>query len=76
MSKIIDPNAVENLRSEEQQWVEGEVAKFLAKQKERKEQFFTLGGFPVKRTYTFADLADTPAEDIGLPGRYPFTRGP
>ena len=76
MSKVIDPNAVENLRAEEQEWVEGEVAKFLAKQKERKEQFFTLGGFPVKRTYTFADLADTPAEDIGLPGRYPFTRGP
>ena len=28
------------------------------------------------RIYTALDLADTPPEDIGLPGRYPFTRGP
>jgi methylmalonyl-CoA mutase N-terminal domain/subunit len=76
LSKIIDPGSVETVRNEEQQWIEGEVAKFLAKQAERKPQFFTLGGLPVKRTYTFADLAETPAEDIGLPGRYPFTRGP
>jgi methylmalonyl-CoA mutase N-terminal domain/subunit len=26
--------------------------------------------------YTAADVAGTPIEDIGLPGRYPFTRGP
>jgi methylmalonyl-CoA mutase N-terminal domain/subunit len=31
---------------------------------------------PVDRTYTPADIADTPYDDIGLPGRYPFTRGP
>jgi 2-hydroxyisobutanoyl-CoA mutase large subunit len=30
----------------------------------------------VKRVYTAADAAETPIEDIGLPGRYPFTRGP
>ena len=30
----------------------------------------------MKRVYTAADLAETPPEDIGLPGRYPFTRGP
>jgi hypothetical protein len=53
-----------------------EVAGFLAKQKEKKEQFHTFGGFPVQRTYTAADIADTPLEDIGLPGQYPFTRGP
>src|SRR6478672_11598166 len=36
----------------------------------------TLADFPVKRTYTALDLADTPPGDIGLPGQYPFTRGP
>ena len=30
----------------------------------------------MKRVYTPADTADTPWEEIGLPGRYPFTRGP
>ena len=34
------------------------------------------GGFPLKRVYTALDVADTPLEDIGLPGQYPFTRGP
>jgi len=52
------------------------VKSFLAKQKERKDQFYTSGGFPVKRTYTVLDIQDTPVEDVGLPGRFPFTRGP
>ena len=26
--------------------------------------------------YTALDIADTPLDDIGLPGQYPFTRGP
>ena len=30
----------------------------------------------MQRVYTPADLADAHWEDIGLPGRYPYTRGP
>jgi methylmalonyl-CoA mutase N-terminal domain/subunit len=72
----LSQKAIDLIRSEEKSWEENEVATFLKKQKERKSEFFTLGDFPVKRTYTAADLAETPVEDIGLPGRYPFTRGP
>ncbi len=68
--------SIGELRAEEQDWEANEVAQFLRKQAERKSDFFTLGDVPVKRTYTAADLAGTPVEDIGLPGRYPFTRGP
>ena len=57
-------------------WEAREVKAFLAKQQERKKQFYTAGGFPVKRTYTAADVEHIPPEDIGLPGRFPFTRGP
>ena len=57
-------------------WEQTEVAAFLARQAERKEQFFTFGGLPVKRVYTPQDLREQPPGDIGLPGRYPFTRGP
>jgi methylmalonyl-CoA mutase N-terminal domain/subunit len=57
-------------------WEANEVARFTARAPERSAQFTTLGGFPVKRVYTPADVADTPPEDIGLPGRYPYTRGP
>jgi methylmalonyl-CoA mutase N-terminal domain/subunit len=73
---IMDPKAVEELREQERDWEANEVAQFLQKQAERKPDFLTLGDFPVKRTYTAADLAETPIDDIGLPGRYPFTRGP
>ncbi len=76
MSSIVDKSELEALRDEVRDWEEHEVAQFLAKAPERKREFQTLGDFPVKRTYTAADLADTPLSDIGLPGRYPFTRGP
>src|SRR5438132_2202858 len=75
MSKfeLENPEAVEK---EGRDWEQGEVRSFLAKQKERKDQFYTSGGFPVKRAYTPLDVVDTPLEDAALPGRFPFTRGP
>ena len=76
MNKILDKDRLEQLSREVADWEAKEVAAFLKKQAERREQFFTIGDIPVKRAYTAADIADTPIEDIGLPGRYPFTRGP
>ena len=76
MNEMFTLNSLEKLRSEIEHWESNEVAAFLKKQAERKEQFFTVGDFPVQRVYTAADIAETPLEDIGLPGRYPFTRGP
>jgi len=65
-----------SLENELREWEGAEVAAFQQRQPERKEEFKTFGGFPLKRVYTALDLADAPPEDIGLPGRYPFTRGP
>jgi methylmalonyl-CoA mutase N-terminal domain/subunit len=76
MNAPTDPKHVAALQQQLELWEKDEVAAFLKKQPEREEQFQTLGGFPVKRTYTALDIADTPIEDIGLPGQYPFTRGP
>ncbi|MFO0008280.1 MAG: methylmalonyl-CoA mutase family protein [Betaproteobacteria bacterium] len=72
----LDPKTIDRLEHQTRDWEANEVAAFLKKQSERKEQFFTFGDFPVKRVYTAADLKTTPLEDIGLPGQYPFTRGP
>ncbi|MFO0144028.1 MAG: methylmalonyl-CoA mutase family protein [Betaproteobacteria bacterium] len=72
----LDPKVIEQLERQTKAWEDNEVAAFLKKQAERKEQFFTIGDFPVKRVYTAADVKDTPIADIGLPGQYPFTRGP
>lgn len=76
MSESISQMTPKDIARTVEEWEKKEVADFLARAPERKEQFFTLGDFPVKRTYSAADIADTPAEDIGLPGKYPFTRGP
>ncbi len=64
------------LESQIRDWEQRELAAFLAKQRERREAFSTGGGFPVKRVYTALDVQDIPLEDIGLPGRFPYTRGP
>jgi 2-hydroxyisobutanoyl-CoA mutase large subunit len=66
----------EDLAEELREWEGREVAAFVAKQKERKEEFRTGGGIPVKRVYTALDVKELPLEDLGLPGRFPFTRGP
>ena len=76
MNAPTDSKHVAALQEQLELWEKTEVDTFLKKQPEREEQFQTLGGFPVKRTYTALDIVDTPLEDIGLPGQYPFTRGP
>ncbi len=44
-----------------------------ARPRERKDQFTTMSGEPVKALYTEADLPSL--DQIGRPGEYPFTRG-
>jgi methylmalonyl-CoA mutase N-terminal domain/subunit len=66
----------DDFASQFEAWEKRELAAFLKKAPERQKEFRTLTGFPIERVYTALDLADTPPEDIGLPGQYPFTRGP
>src|SRR5256885_7500086 len=74
MNKIeLDAAALEK---EARDWEQNEVKSFLAKQREKKDQFYTSGGFPVKRVYTALHVKDTPLEDVRLPGRLPFTPRP
>ncbi|GAB2964874.1 methylmalonyl-CoA mutase family protein [Amycolatopsis acidiphila] len=56
-------------------WEGDELAAFLRRRPESRAHYRSGSGLPVNRVSTPADL---PADwrDIGLPGRYPFTRGP
>ena len=74
-AKVAPAPELGGFRRQFEAWEQLELAGFLRKSPERQAQFNTLTGFPVKRVYTPLDLAQTPAEDIGLPGQYPFTRG-
>lgn len=74
--QALDNMAIEQLEQKVEKWEKEELASFLKRQPERKEEFATFGNIPVKRVYTALDVNETPLEDIGLPGQYPFTRGP
>ncbi len=57
-------------------WERGAVKQWLAKAPERKVSFENPSGIPLKRLYTPADVAyHDYSEDLGLPGKYPYTRG-
>ncbi|MFZ5752995.1 MAG: acyl-CoA mutase large subunit family protein [Bacillota bacterium] len=73
---MFDKEKLQQLARAKEAWENGPIAKTLAKNPERKEQFVTGSGVPVERLYTPLDLADFDYEkDLGFPGKYPFTRG-
>ena len=57
-------------------WEDGELAGFIARQPESRDVYKTASGIELKRLYTSLDTNAASEADIGLPGQYPFTRGP
>ena len=57
-------------------WEKNTLEPALKKSPERREEFTTISGHPIRRLYTEADLAGWKAErDLGRPGEPPYTRG-
>src|SRR5215467_7596279 len=73
---MFDPQEVKRITAMREDWEEKEVATFVKRQPEGRSEYFSASGLPLKRVYTPEDVADTPFEEIGLPGQYPYTRGP
>ena len=66
----------ERIERERERWERETVPRVLAKAPERREEFRTTSGIPVRRVYTPADVReDRYLEDVGFPGEYPYTRG-
>ncbi|MGJ9413582.1 methylmalonyl-CoA mutase family protein [Aeromicrobium sp. CF4.19] len=61
--------------AETEDWEDHELADFLRRAPESRENYVTGAGRPVKRVYGPQDLPES-WEEVGLPGRYPYTRGP
>ena len=58
-------------------WREERLARDYERVAPRREQPTTLSGIPIDDVYTPADVEGIdPLRDIGLPGEYPYTRGP
>jgi len=58
-------------------WEDETLRPALKKSPERMAEFTTLSGVPLERVYSAEDLEGwDPEEKLGLPGEYPYTRGP
>ena len=65
-----------SLAKDRKRWEDTTLKDALKALPERRKEFLTTSSRPVKRLYTPLDLADkTPAERLGSPGDFPFTRG-
>lgn len=66
----------ETLEKELKKWEEEELKKFLEKNPEREKKFLSASEIETKRIYTPLDQDEKSySESLGLPGKYPFTRG-
>jgi len=73
---MFDRDEIARARALREAWEAGELRAFLDRQPESRPEYRTLSGLPLKRVYTAEDLADFRHDDLGLPGQYPYTRGP
>jgi methylmalonyl-CoA mutase N-terminal domain/subunit len=73
--KMLSESALERMEKEYKDWL-GEYQKATNKAPERLERFSTVSDMEIKQLYTPLDIQDQDYfNDIGLPGKYPFTRG-
>ena len=67
---------VKEIREGVEKWEKNTLRRTLEASGERKEEFFTESGIPVKRLYTPLDLEGSDyVRDLAFPGEYPYTRG-
>ena len=66
---------LERIKNRRVEWEKNTLAKFVERG-ERKEEFKTPSGIPLKHVYSPEDIEKLDyVEDIGFPGTEPFTRG-
>ena len=74
---MFDPDELDEIRAAKAEWEADDVGPTVDRFGERKDRFTTdTEGHEVERLYTPADVADLDyGEDLGFPGREPYTRG-
>ncbi|MEW6440565.1 MAG: methylmalonyl-CoA mutase family protein [bacterium] len=72
---MFDPEELKRIQEKMAEWdkkTQGQIGKFP----ERKKEFSTISGIPVKRVYAPLDLEPSSyLSELGFPGDYPYTRG-
>ncbi|MCA2981592.1 MAG: methylmalonyl-CoA mutase family protein [Myxococcaceae bacterium] len=71
-----DAATLKQLSTDVARWRKTTLAKSLEKMPTRKAAFLNDSGIPLPDVFTAADRRGERLEDLGLPGEFPFTRGP
>lgn len=73
---MYDDEKLKKAKSSKREWEKETVAKAVERFPERKEKFSTVSDIKVERLYTPENIEDLDyEEDLGYPGKYPYTRG-
>jgi len=73
---VFDKKKLAETRKRRQKWEKSTVPNWTKRHPERRKDFETVSGVPVKRLYTPEDIKEMDYyEDLGFPGEQPFTRG-
>jgi len=73
---MFDQRKLTEIKKQRQKWEKTTVPNWLRRHPERRNDFSTVSGIPVKRLYTPEDVKEMDySKDLGFPGEPPFTRG-
>ncbi len=73
---MFDQRKLAEIKKQRQKWEKTTVPNWVRRHPERKNDFSTVSGIPIKRLYTPEDIKDLDySKDLGFPGEPPFTRG-
>ncbi len=73
---MFDKKKLAETRKRRQKWEKSTVPSWTRRHPERRKDFETVSGVPVRRLYTPEDIKGMDYyEDLGFPGEQPFTRG-
>ncbi|MFB6283928.1 MAG: methylmalonyl-CoA mutase family protein, partial [Halobacteria archaeon] len=72
---MFDPEELEKLRKDREEWEKETLDPWLEQHPERKERFATVSNREVYRLYTPDDVSELSYGELGFPGEPPYTRG-
>jgi methylmalonyl-CoA mutase N-terminal domain/subunit len=73
--RLFDASALRKIARDVEAWRKEDVARSVQKQPLRRKEFVTDSGIPIPDLVTAADRRAESHQELGVPGRYPFTRG-
>src|SRR5690606_17807136 len=73
---MYDKDKLARIAEGRDRWEETTLQRASGRFPERRKEFLTTSGEPIRRLYTPLDVADLDYHnDLGFPGEYPYTRG-